>query len=472
MLRFRPTILFLLRPGRDLAAGMEHAGLPETGSKGVANAVTRRLAAEPGHQRVVLVIDQFEELLTQPDCSLAADALTTAIASPAALSVIPVMRDDFYSQLAAVAPKLLEAATPGLLNVPGTLSRDDLHDIIELPAHNVGARFESGLPERIITDVLAAAPPGTGSGRAPVTGLPLLELTLKRLWERRHDGSLTHDAYRRIGGVTGSLTTWCDTPLNQMPQDHQPIAQRILTSLVRPDAPAHNVPAIRAPVRLRDLYDMAAGPYDAQGGGAPVQAEAVHTVLAALTQRRIIITRTPEGPAAEPVAELMYDALIRDWGTLRKWIAQDRRFQEWFVRAREQQTRWADGKSEEDLLTGAALAEGLDWSKERRLPADITEFLTAGKHRQQAAIRRSQRLNAILASLLAMALLAGAGALWQWRTAETRRQTALSRQLAGQSDTLFSTPAAVRVLRCVFGSGSGGRRLGGVFSRRTSSVHG
>jgi hypothetical protein len=35
-----------------------------------------------------------------------------------------------------------------------------------------------------------------------------------------------------------------------------------------------------------------------------------------------------------------------------------------------------------------------------------------------------------------------------------------------------STPAAVRGLRCVFGSGSGGRRPGGVFSRRTSSVRG
>lgn len=446
----------LLRPGQDLAAGIERAGLPGAGTGGIAEAVTRRLAAEPGHQRVVLVIDQFEELLTQPDRSLAADALTTAIASHAALSVILVMRDDFYPQLAAVAPELLEAAMPGLLNVPGTLSRDDLHDIIELPAHSVGARFESGLPEQIITDVLAAASHGTASGRAPVTVLTLLELTLKGLWERRHDGFLTHDAYRRIGGVTGSLTTWCDTALNQIPPDHQPIAQRILTSLVRPDDPLHNIPAIRAPVPLRDLRDLASGPYGVPGshggrndGGAPDPADAVDTVIAALTQGRIIITRTPEGPAAEPVAELIHDALIRDWGALREWVAQDRRFQDWFVRAREQQTRWADGKNEEDLLAGSALAAGLEWSEQRRLPADITEFLTASKRRQQAAIRRSRRLNAILAGLLVMALIAGAGALWQWRTAETRRQTALSRQLAGQSDTLFTTDPTVASLLAV-----------------------
>jgi hypothetical protein len=36
----------------------------------------------------------------------------------------------------------------------------------------------------------------------------------------------------------------------------------------------------------------------------------------------------------------------------------------------------------------------------------------------------------------------------------------------------LSTPAAVRVLSCVFDSGSGGRWLGGVFSRPTTSVCG
>ncbi|RSS64176.1 hypothetical protein EF912_02175 [Streptomyces sp. WAC07061] len=434
----------LLRPGQDLWAGLEQAGLPGSGTDGIAEAVARALAARPGHQRVVLVIDQFEELLTQPGRTHAAARLTAAITSHAALSVILVMRDDFYPQLAAVAPELLEAALPGVLNVPGTLSRDDLHDIITRPAHSVGARFESGLPEQIITDVLATAPEGTGDRRAPVTVLPLLELTLSELWGRRSEGRLTHDAYRRVGGVTGSLTTWCDTALAQLPPDHMPIAQRILTSLVRPADPHNHIPAIRAQLPLRDLRELAAGP-----AGGPDDGEAVFTVLAALTRHRIVTTRTPAGPSAEAVAELIHDALIRDWGTLRKWVSEDLRFQEWFVRTREQQARWADGKNQEDLLGGTALAEGLELAQQRRLPAGITEFLTAGKRRQQAAIRRSRRLNAILACLLVVALIAAAGALWQWRTAESRRQEALSRQLAGQSDTLFPTNPTLASLLAV-----------------------
>ncbi|MER7468903.1 trypsin-like peptidase domain-containing protein [Streptomyces sp. NPDC097981] len=434
-----------VRPGQDLGAEIERAGLPGASTDGIPEAATRILRAQPEYQRVVLVIDQFEELLTQQEGSLAAaNRLTAAITSHATLSVILVMRDDFYPQLAALAPDLLGAAMPGLLNIPGTLSQDDLHDIITLPAQKAGARFESGLPEQIVADVLATAPEGEASRRAAVTVLPLLELTLSELWRRRQDGFLTHDAYRRIGGVTGSLTTWCDTALNQLPPNSLPVAERMLTSLVRPADLRHNVPAIRAQVPLADLRDLTAGP-----DSTPDDSDVFDTVLAELTRHRIIITRTPEGPSARPVAELIHDALIRDWRRLRELVGRDRRFQEWFVRAREQQARWADGRHEEDLLAGTALAAGLELSHQRRLPVEIGRFLTASEQHQQAAIRRSRRLNAILAGLLAIALIAGAGFFLQWRTAETQRQAALSRQLAGQSDTLFATNANLASLLAV-----------------------
>ncbi|MFF2519858.1 trypsin-like peptidase domain-containing protein, partial [Streptomyces sp. NPDC058086] len=436
----------LTRPRQDLLAELERAGLPGADSDGIAAAVTRRLAAEPARQRIVLIIDQFEELLAQPSAGrelerrlAATNQITTAVTSHAELDVILIMRDDFYPQQAALAPKLLEAAMPGLLNMPGTLSQQDLHDIITLPALNVGARFERGLPEHIITDVLATTPEGSTTRRAPVTTLPLLELTLSQLWRRRHDGYLTHDAYQRIGGVTGSLTTWCDTALNQLPPDQRPLAQRILTSLVRPADPRHHIPAIRQQVSLRELRDLAADP-----NSAPDSGKAVDDVLAALTRHRIITTHTPrahgrpDAPPAQPVAELIHDALIQDWGTLREWVSQDHRFHEWFVRTREQRARWDEGTDPGDLLGGTALAEGLEWSQQRRLPGDIASFLTASKQRQQAVIRRSRHLNAVLAALLVFTLAAAGGALWQWRTAVTERQAALSRQLATESSTLIS----------------------------------
>ncbi|WP_328959542.1 trypsin-like peptidase domain-containing protein [Streptomyces virginiae] len=438
----------LARPRQDLPAELERAGLAGAATDGIAAAVNRRLAAEPGHQRVVLVIDQFEELLTQSATGLAvADQIAAAVTSSAELHVVLIMRDDFYPQLAALAPRLLEAAMPGLLNVPGTLSRQDLHDIITLPAQDVGLRFQAGLPKQIISDVLAATPKGAAARQAPVTVLPLLELTLSQLWQRRHDGYLTHETYQRVGGVTGSLTTWCDTALNQLPAYQRPIAQRILTSLVRPADPGRGVPATRAQISLDELRDLAAGPDDAPQGDS-----AVDEVIAALTRHRIITTQTlrnpkhPDATPGLPVAELIHDALIRDWGTLRDWVNQDRRFQVWLDRIRPRATHWAADDDPGDLLGGAALAEALEWSQQRRLPGDIAAFITVSKQRQRAVGRRSRRLNTILAALLVLALVAAGGALWQWRTAVSQRQAALSqrqaalsRQLAAQSNTLIST---------------------------------
>ncbi|MFD8889134.1 trypsin-like peptidase domain-containing protein [Streptomyces sp. NPDC059566] len=448
----------LARPRQDLPAELERAGLAGAATDGIAAAVTRRLAAKPGHQRVVLVVDQFEELLTQSPTGLAlADQIATAVNSNAELYVVLIMRDDFYPQLAALAPRLLEAAMPGLLNVPGYLDRQDLHDIITLPAQDVGLHFQAGLPEQIISDVLATTPKGSATRQAPVTVLPLLELALSQLWHRRHDGYLTHEAYQRAGGVTGSLTTWCDTALNQLPADQRPVARRILTSLVRPADPSRGIPAIRAQVPLDELRDLAASP-----DGAPDGDPAVDEVIAVLTYHRIITTQTlrnpkrPDATPGLPVAELIHDALIRDWGTLRDWANQDRRFQVWLDRIRPRATHWAADDDPGDLLGGAALAEALEWSLQRHLPAEIAAFISASKQRQQAVAQRSRRLNTILAALLAIALVAAGGTLWQWRTAVSQgraalaqRQGALSRQLAAQSGTLTGTDSELASLLAV-----------------------
>ena len=215
-----------------MLAEIERAGLPGAKRDGIVAAVNQRLVADPGHQRVLLVIDQFEELLVQTanarlrDLLSAIDEVTTAANAYTKVTVILIMRDDFYPQLASLAPKLLEAAMPGLLNVPGTLSQQDLHDIITLPARDVGLRFQSGLPERIIGDVLEITPEGAITCQAPVTVLPLLEMALSQLWLRRQDGYLAHEAYRRIGGVSGSVTTWCDSALSELSEEQRTIARR------------------------------------------------------------------------------------------------------------------------------------------------------------------------------------------------------------------------------------------------------
>ncbi|WP_406224185.1 trypsin-like peptidase domain-containing protein [Streptomyces canus] len=445
----------LARPRRDMLAEIERAGLAGASDEGITAAVNRRLAAEPSHHRVLLVIDQFEELLVQTtngrlqEFLAVIDEVTTAADAYTKITVILIMRDDFYPQLASLAPKLLEAAMPGLLNVPGTLSQQDLHDIITLPARDVGLHLQPGLTEQIISDVLDITPEATIAREAPVTVLPLLEMTLSQLWLRRRDGFLTHEAYRRIGAVSGSVTTWCESALDELSPQQQVIARRALTSLVHPADPSRSITAVRTQVPLDELRDLAADP----GSGA--EEAAVDTVIASLTRHRIITTQTlrppqsPGTPPGEPVAELIHEALIRDWGALREWVEQDHRFQGWLDRTRERQEHWAEEQDPGDLLAGTALAEGLDWSRRRRLPTDIGAFLEASRRRQRAAVRRTRRVVAVLAGLLVLALVAVGGAIWQWRTVVAERQAARSRQLAARSDELISTNPDLAALLAV-----------------------
>ena len=108
-----------------------------------------------------------------------------------------------------------------------------------------------------------------------MTVLPLLELTLSQLWLRRQDGYLTHEAYHRIGGVSGSVTTWCDSALSELAPEQQIIAQRALTSLVHPADPSHNITAVRTQVPLDELRALAADP-----GRGPTVKRRSTTVLA------------------------------------------------------------------------------------------------------------------------------------------------------------------------------------------------
>jgi WD40 repeat protein len=467
--RWLPVVV---RPGRDLVAALEEADLPVTASGGLGPAVDRRLADEPGRDRVVLVVDQFEELLThrpgtpeggrRPPSSPSGDApadagasttttaaaeqtgaergaafaeeLAAAVEADARLSVVLVMRNDFYPRLAEAHPGLLQAAVPGSVNIPAQLTAAELRAIITRPALDAGARLEDGLCERIIADLRDADP----DRRTSATLLPPLQLALAHLWERRTDGRLTHDAYQRIGAVTGSLAAWCNSAVHKLPPSRRPVAQRLLSALVRPADEALGIPATRQQVPLARLAALAAG----APGGREAPGEVFDEVVSALSRDRIIITATRPhsgGRSGEPVAELIHDALLRDWGELREWASRDQRFQVWLHRTTEHARRHADSGVPADLLAGTALAEALDWARQREMPDDITAFLTASQHHEQATVRRSRRLNTVLAGLLSLALVATGLAVWQWRSADEARDSVRAPQLAAQSEALLGT---------------------------------
>ncbi|MFJ8494922.1 trypsin-like peptidase domain-containing protein [Streptomyces sp. NPDC094038] len=435
--RWLPVVV---RPGHDLLGELERAGLAGARADGIVRAVRGRLAAEPGHERLLLVVDQFEELFSHADPAPGdvLDLLVASVESCPELRVILVMRDDFYPSLAALAPRLPQEQ--GLFNLPAGLGVTALNDIVGEPARLAGARFEAGLAERIVADILAAERYGGIARRASVTLLPAIQLALSELWERRDPaGFLTHDAYQRIGEVSGSLTTYCSTVMGTLDEEQRPIARDVLVALVQPEDAEHRIPAVRRRLPLAKLREQAA-PEPVPGRDAQAR---VDEVLEVLRAHRIIMTGTAgdtERPEARlPVAELIHDTLIRGWAELSDWVAQARPYRDWLRRAEEQQAVWQERKQSDDLLRGTELAQGLDWARQRPLPETMAEFVRRSRHHQQARARRSRRLNILLTGALVLTLCAAGLTFWQRQQAVHAGLVSLSRQLAAQSGALQST---------------------------------
>ena len=343
------------RPGRDPYAQLAEAGLPGA-ARGLSGAARRWLTANSGYDRLVVVLDQAEELLvtTPPQAREALlGQLASGVQQDPAVTVIVVLRDDFYAALAAAAPGLMPLVERGLVNVPAALDLAELTAIIAEPAARAGLTLEPNLPERIAADAArVTSPSGPAAGGAAATVLPLLSSALSELWERRSDGRLTHAAYDRMGGVIGWLDRWCDrgyeAACSLLPPGQRPLARQVLTALVRPGDEAAGIPPTRQRRPLGELMADGAGP----GGQAdpppgPEPGPAVAAAVSALAGQRLITTGKDPATGG-PVAELAHESLIHEWALLRGWLAEDRDFFAWRREAEDdyaqwQATRWRRG---------------------------------------------------------------------------------------------------------------------------------
>lgn len=181
-------------------------------------------------KRILLVVDQFEELYTlcsdtQLQKAFIDELLATVEASrksKTGLTVILLtMRTDFMGQ--ALAHRSFADALQEASLLMGPMNRQELHTAIEKPAEMQGATFEPGLVERILDDV----------GEKP-GNLPLLEFTLTQLWEQQTDGWLTHADYEAMGCVEGALAAYADQVYADLDESEQEHTRGAQVQLVQP----------------------------------------------------------------------------------------------------------------------------------------------------------------------------------------------------------------------------------------------
>jgi len=339
------------------------------------------LAKELG-KKVLLVVDQFEELFTQTTAEDERrhfiDLLVTAITEPRGpVIIILTLRADLddrpmhYSELG----KLLETHRRPVL----PMEMKDLRAVIEKPAKLPDVQLTFG--GDLVGDLLFEVQGQTGA-------LPLLQFTLDQLYRRRNGHLLTLQAYREIGGVKGALTQHAESTYASLPtEEHRELARVLFLRLIDPGQTEQDTTRRRAALTELSLPD-------------PTQTRMLRETADAFIMARLLTTNTIAGIAT---VEVSHEALIREWTRLADWLRANRNDILLQQTISEDTEEWARrGKPTDRLYRGTQLAEATAWA-ERNVPSqDEMDFLQASlaesereeaeKHAQQARELDLQRL--------------------------------------------------------------------------------
>jgi hypothetical protein len=350
--------------------------------------------------RLVLVVDQFEEVFTlapgRGDSGQQAfiAALCAAASQPfgpygepCAVVVIAV-RGDFWARCAAHAG-LARLMQDGMF-VVGPMTGTELREAITGPAAAVGLQVDADLADTVLADLRTA---GQDEGEGI---LPLLSQAMLLIWGKRDGNRLTVRGYHETDGIARSVEFGAEAVYEALPDAGQQVAREIFQALVLvgPDGQL----ARRAVPRS----ELAAGRRDAR--------RAVGTVLEAFASSRMLVL---DGDTVQ----IAHDVLLRAWPRLRGWL--DSEQASWILYTQLQEDaaeRAAHGRDSSFLYRGSQLAAveqalarwAADPARYPVLTDDQSRFLAAS--RQHAARGARVRRAAVLTlALLLIISVAGAG---------------------------------------------------------------
>jgi eukaryotic-like serine/threonine-protein kinase len=421
----------VVRPGRDPIAALAHALTSliddaETTSITSVTAATvsaelsqqqtmaKYLNTEPGYlgamlrsrarsrgRRILVFVDQFEELYTQthdPGARAAFIASLAAVADDATspLRVVLSIRSDFLDRVVEHA-QFVHELTRGLFFLAPP-DRAGLRDALIQPAEMAGCQFEG--PEMIeaMLDHLGHTP----------GALPLLQFAASQLWENRDRSRrlLTTNSYHRIGGIAGALASHADAVLAECTAREQTLVRALLLRLVTSER-------TRALVPVSELYELSPDP------------DEVHLVVDRLVRSRLLVGQTVTSPrggtAAGGSVELVHESLIHSWPLLQRWLDETQEDAAYLEQLRAAARQWqAKGYAPGLLWRGDEMAEAKLWHSRYRgeLPELQRAYLNA-MFAAAAKATRHKRL-AVIAALgfLSVLLIAAGVALVMIRDAQ------------------------------------------------------
>jgi hypothetical protein len=249
---------------------------------------------------LVVVVDQFEEVFTLVEDETARiqflNLLHSAVTDPRSrVRIVITLRADFYDRplnypgFGELVRSRMETVLP--------LSADELEAAIVKPAARVGVNFEPGLVATI-----------TGDAHFQPGALPLLQYALTELFEQRIDHTLTHDAYKTLGGAAGALAQRAEEIYHEQEAAGQEIIHQMFLRLVTLGEGTEDT---RRRVPRSELL--------AVGGNEDFVDEILDTYAAYR-----LITFDHDPITRRPTIEIAHEAILREWKRLCAWLNESR----------------------------------------------------------------------------------------------------------------------------------------------------
>ena len=400
-------------PGAEPLESLARMVLPPNADAARVEAVAAEFRKDPGHlatvlgrqtEPTVLVVDQFEEVLTLCRDDVARQAFVDNLlrvpkGDGPRHTVILTMRDDFMGQvsrLPALAGQFERVLT---VVVPPTAA--ELRDAIEKPAAQIGLKFEEGLVDQLLKDVVDEP-----------AGLPLLQFTLLKLWEARDHNRITRRAYDRLGGGRECLARSADEVWVQLGlPENQEAGKRILLELVRPEG--RDFTSKR--VRRERLYKI----------GIP--ANRITLALDRLVAARLLRV-TPGETENDDRIEVAHEALVRNWPKLSAWLEEERERMRHRIALTAKAEEWENrGRDRNLLLRGEVLQEAANYEELGEVETAFVQASIAERERY----RRIERLRrGVMAALVAIILLGSiVASVILWRSSNKMKELAANERI-------------------------------------------
>ena len=444
-----------MKPGRDpieaMAGAFSRLKSPELGDYFQKNAAkpeslhkcAESVLTERQDQRLVLLIDQFEEVFTQLSKDNTETFIQlldrTATIQNGRVIVLFAMRSDFVSNCATY-PQLNALLNRQFVQI-GAMHPEELVSAIAQPALRVGLKIDPDLIAQIINDMQGE--PGA---------LPLMQFALKDLFDAQQVKggmiALTLNDYLNHGGIHKALERHADNSFHKLDGHEQELARSIFTGLIEIGRGTQDT-------RRTALFDEL----------VPASAEAaeVQAIVHKLADARLITTDETSG---KDTVTISHEKLIDAWPWLKKLVNENRDVialqneittdaKEWDERERDDSYLYSGARlvtAQEKIRAKTIVLSDLSRAfVETGIQREETARRAAEEQRQrerdrQLSMQRQRRSLIWISTALVVSILLAIAAIVSGISALRQSQRALASELAAQATNLVNAQPDLSLL--------------------------